>query len=72
MSSLITTPPGQYPPFTIVTDTDHTAWIVIATALGIPIILVFGISRIFVRRAAGIGLDDTLLALATVGVRACV
>ncbi|KAK0261592.1 hypothetical protein LTR35_017845 [Friedmanniomyces endolithicus] len=59
------TPAGQYPLFTVVTEADHTAWIVIATALGIPIILVFGAIRIFVRRTAGVGFDDILLALAT-------
>ena len=60
-------PSAQLPPLTVVTNTNHTAWIAIATAIGVPIILIFGAIRYFVRRTAGAGLDDSLLALATVG-----
>ncbi len=61
-------PPGQSPPFTVVTDTDHEAWIVVATAFGLCCSLLFGGIRIFVRLtiARGVGLDDALLGVATV------
>lgn len=44
-----------------VTPTDHTAYIVIATAVGLAILPVFGLIRYFVRRATDIGADDVLL-----------
>ena len=62
-------PDGQYPPYAIITDTDHEAWIIIATTLGLAIALLFGGIRAFVRSTIcpGVGLDDAFLAAATVG-----
>ncbi|KAL1589047.1 hypothetical protein WHR41_02091 [Cladosporium halotolerans] len=51
----------QYPPFAVVSETDHTAWIIIAAAIGIPIILIFGGIRLAVRQPVNIGLDDALI-----------
>lgn len=59
----------QHPAFATVSETDHTAWIIIGTIIGIPIILVFGIIRYAVRRAVNFGLDDGFAAAATV--RSC-
>lgn len=61
-------PDGYSPPFAVVTDTDHTAWIYIATALGLALILLFGGIRVIVRGSIcpGIGLDDYFLAASTV------
>jgi hypothetical protein len=56
----------QHPAFATVSDTDHTAWIIISTVLGIPIILVFGVIRYAVRRAINFGFDDGFAAAATV------
>ena len=56
----------QHPAFATVSDTDHTAWIIIGTIIGIPIILVFGVIRYAVRRAVDFGLDDGFAAAATV------
>ena len=62
------TPPGQSPPFAVVTPTDHTAWIVIATALGLSWVLLFGCGRLFVRCTVnpGFALDDASFAASTV------
>lgn len=61
-------PPGYSPPFAIVTDSDHTAWILIATALGLACSLLFGGIRTFIRCTIcpGVRWDDVLLASATV------
>lgn len=61
-------PEGQSPPFTIVTDTDHTGWIIIAAALGLACIVMFSAIRVFVRCTVGpvVGLDDTFLSVSTV------
>jgi hypothetical protein len=61
-------PDGYYPPFAVVTDTDHGAYIIIAVTLGITFVLVSSLIRIFLRitflqRA---GLDDAFLAAGTV------
>lgn len=45
----------------VVTETDHTAWIVIGTAIGLTMLPVFGFIRYFVRRATDVGADDILL-----------
>lgn len=44
-----------------VTPTDHTAFIVIATAVGLAILPVFGLIRYLIRRDTEIGADDILL-----------
>lgn len=69
----ISVPPGQYPPFAVVTDTDHTAWVIISTALGLAYTLLFGAIRIFSRYTTtrNFGLDDFLLAAATVSFKRC-
>lgn len=61
-------PEGQYPPFAVVTPDDHSAWIIIAAALGLSSSLVFGAIRIFVRQTISpqYGLDDITLAISTV------
>lgn len=56
----------QSPPFAVVSPNDHTAWIIIGTSIGIPIVLVFGAIRLAVRRTANLGLDDALIAGSTV------
>lgn len=70
-SSQFIIPDGYSPPFAIVSDTDHTAWIIIATALGLALVLQFGAIRVVVRGSIcpGIGLDDFFLAAATVSPR---
>ena len=64
----IPVPEGQYPPFEVVTDTDHTAWIIIATALGLSFILIFSGIKVFIRYTISprVGLDETFLAISTV------
>ena len=64
----ITIPPGQSAPFATVTSTDHSAWIIISTALGLSMSLLFAAIRVFIRSATkhGYGKDDYLLAAATV------
>ena len=63
-----TVPPGQSPPFARVTPDDHTAWIVIATALGMACFLFFGGVRVLVRWTIshGFGPDDYVLCAATI------
>jgi hypothetical protein len=55
-------PPGQSPPFAIVTPDDHEAWILISTALGLACFLFFAGIRIVVRTTIshGLGPDDYL------------
>lgn len=50
------------------TDDDHRAWIIITAAMGVSIMVVAFLARIFVRRFINMGwtLDDTMLAVATV------
>ena len=55
------------PPFAVVTDTDHSGWVIICTTLGLPILLIFSFIRYIVRRAVDFGLDDGLIAASTVG-----
>jgi hypothetical protein len=52
--------PGHFPAFATVTPTDHSAWILIATILGLVCTLVFGALRVLVR-VRSIGLDDYVL-----------
>lgn len=66
MSSILVIPPGQNPPYAVVTAEDHMAWIAIATAIGVPWVLMFGAVRIFVRRTVRLGPDDILVGIATV------
>ena len=62
-------PDGYYPPFAVVTDTDHGAYIIIAVSLGTTLVLISSFIRAFIRItfAQRAGLDDTLLGAATVG-----
>ena len=61
-------PDGYSPPYAVVTEADHTAWLLVATAMGLCMILLFGIIRAFTRWAVspGLGLDDACLAASTV------
>jgi len=61
-------PPGHSPPFAIVEDDDHRAWILVAAALGVSFTLVTLITRILIRLFVnrGWGLDDTLCVVSTV------
>ena len=61
-------PAGQYPPFAVVTEDDHRAWIIVTTALGLACALVFAGIRTFVRCAFtdGFGLDDAMVYASTV------
>jgi len=67
-SSGILVPPGQYPPFAVVTQTDHTAWIIIAAALGLCWVLLFTGIRLFIRPSVrhSVELDEYAIAAATV------
>lgn len=61
-------PPGQSAPFATITSTDHRAWIIISSALGLCTSLLFAAIRVFMRSATknGYGADDYILAAATV------
>lgn len=61
-------PEGHSPPFATVTPDDHSAWILIATALGLACYLFFGAIRILVRVTIshGFALDDYVLCAATI------
>ncbi|RMZ85697.1 hypothetical protein DV736_g6552, partial [Chaetothyriales sp. CBS 134916] len=61
-------PPGQAPPFAIVTDTDHRAWIFIAATLGLSMTMLASGIRVFIRYSSKStwGLDDFVLATSTV------
>jgi hypothetical protein len=62
------TPTQLYPPFAVVTETDHTAWIIIATALGMSIVLLFSIIRAYLAVAfqPRFGLEEGCLSISTV------
>jgi len=66
-------PPGQHAPFATVTDTDHRAWIIIATALGLAISLLSSAIRVSIRLTVSPvwGPDDATLAVASVSPTAC-
>lgn len=61
-------PAGQHAPFAVVTPNDHSAWVIIASALGLALTLLFGAIRIFVRATVGggHGLDDYMVTAGTV------
>ena len=61
-------PPGNSPPFAAVTEHDHAAWVIIATALGLSWSLTFGVMRLIVRATTRQrhGYDDYALAISTV------
>ena len=62
-------PEGMYPPFAVITKSDHGGLIIIASALGLSLVLMFSSIRTFVRCATnrhGPGIDDAFLAAATV------
>ena len=64
-------PSGYALPFYEVTDKDHTAWIIIATALCLSWLLLFAVIRVFIRRtiSPGFKLDDATLGASTVRFR---
>lgn len=61
-------PEGYSPPFATITPDDHTAWILIATALSLACYLFFGGIRVLVRVTIshGFDVDDYVLCAATV------
>lgn len=61
-------PPGYHKPFTTVTPSDQTAWIVVAAILGIVYMVVAGLLRLWARheRRVDLGLDDLFCGVATV------
>lgn len=61
-------PDGYYPPYAVVSETDHGAYIIIAVALGLTFVLISSILRIALRTSVSQrpGLDDAFLAVATV------
>lgn len=61
-------PDGYYQPFAVISENDHAGWIIIASALGLAMVLITSIIRIFIRLEFGqkFGVDDVLLAAATV------
>ena len=62
-------PSGSSPPFEVVDDLHHGAWVIIATALGLVIALVSFLIRVYVRVALNppFAVDDGVLLGATVG-----
>lgn len=64
-------PAGYSPPFSTVTDDNHAAWLIIATALGLACILIFVSARVVVRFSvsSSVGTDDWVLASAVVSRR---
>lgn len=68
MATMSTPVPYVHPPLLEVTPTDHTAWIVITTFLGLCCALVTALLRIFVRLVISppFGHDDTIVLVATV------
>ena len=61
-------PPGQHPPFATVTEDDHAAGIIIATAMGIAFTALVIVARAFIRRYINYGWqwDDTSIVISTV------
>jgi hypothetical protein len=61
-------PTGQSAPFARLTDDDHRAWIIIASAIGVSFTMLALISRTFIRFfvLTGWGLDDSLTIVSTV------
>jgi len=57
-----------YPPFAVATDTDHTAWIIIAAALGMSFVLLFGVIKTYTWYTISpkLGLDEVFLLGSTV------
>lgn len=66
--SIPAVPDGHYPPFAVVTPTDHSAWIIIGTAFGLSCVLLFSVIRICIRLTISppFGLDDVFVGSATV------
>lgn len=66
--SYVVVPPGQSPPFEVVDDQHHGAWIIITTALGVAISLVCWLIRLYVRFAltSSFGIADWILAASSV------
>lgn len=64
-------PPGQSPPFQVVDDLHHGAWIIITAALGLVVSLVCLLIRLYVRLALSppFAYDDYVLLGATVSLR---
>jgi hypothetical protein len=61
-------PPGYSPPFQVVDDLHHGAWVIIVVALGLVLSLVSFLIRLYVRLALHppFGKDDYVLLGATV------
>lgn len=61
-------PPGQSPPFEVVDELHHAAWVIIIAALGLVISLVCFLIRLYVRLMLipPFALDDWVLLGATV------
>nr|OQO10335.1 hypothetical protein B0A51_18303 [Rachicladosporium sp. CCFEE 5018] len=61
-------PPGQHPPFATITPTDHAAWILVSSTLGLSLILLFAAIRVFIHQSnrQSYGVDDYLVGIATV------
>jgi hypothetical protein len=72
-------PAGYSPPATVISLNDHSGWLVITTAIGLCVVLVFYAIRIYIRTVISprFGRDDAVLSLATVhvfnfGMTACI
>lgn len=61
-------PEGYHPPFAIITEKDHSGYIIIACALGTALMLLSISIRIFLRSAFGhgFGRDDVVVFVAAV------
>lgn len=62
--SAIAVPPGQFAPFSVVTETDHAAWIIITGSLGLSWTLLFSGIRIFIRPSINRALEYDEYAIA--------
>jgi hypothetical protein len=67
-TSGMTVPQDQHPPYATITTDDHSAWVIISSALGLALTLLFAAIRVFVRTTTNreVGIDDYLVAAGTV------
>ena len=60
--------PGQAPPIAVITTTDHSGLVIMATVLGLTFVMVSSVIRYYVRKeaAGSFARDDIVYLLATV------
>lgn len=64
----MTIPPGQHTPYATIAPDDHSGWVIISSALGLSLTLLFAAMRVFVRTTINgeFGVDDYLVGAGTV------